>query len=60
MMRSRWKLTMGILGVGLVLTTGAMAQDNPFLSLKEVPVPVPTAAIIPVDPNAPPNSNQWC
>src|SRR5712691_11553898 len=57
MMRSRWKLTMGILGVGLVLTTGAMAQDNPFLSFKEVPLPVPTAAIIPVDPNAPPNSN---
>jgi hypothetical protein len=34
-----------------------MAQDNPFLSLKEVPVPVPKAAIIPVDPNAPADSN---
>src|SRR5712692_8315010 len=57
MMRSRRKLTMGDLGVGLVLTTGAMAQENAFLSLKEGPVPVPTAALIPVDPNVPPDSN---
>ena len=56
-MRLHWTLTTGVLGLALAFRTGALAQDNPFVSLKEVPVPVPTAAIITVDPNAPPDSN---
>jgi len=56
-MRLRWTLTTGVLCLELAFRIGAMAQENPFLSLKEVPVPVPMAAIIPVDPNAPADSN---
>jgi len=56
-MRLHWTLTTVVLCLALVFRTGAMAQDNSFLSLKEVPVPVPTAAIIPVDVTRFPESN---
>jgi cytochrome c peroxidase len=46
------KSTPLILALGLVLATSASAQDNPFLSLKEVPRPIPTAAIIADPPGA--------
>lgn len=41
------KYTASIVGSGLMFATGAFAQDNRFLSLKEVPIPVPRAAVIP-------------
>lgn len=39
--------TASLIGSGLIFATGAFAQDNRFLSLKEVPIPVPRAAVIP-------------
>ena len=51
-MRSRKKSAALILGLGSVFAVAAIAQETPLLSLKEVPVPVPTAVVIPVDPNA--------
>ena len=47
-MKSEWKLTVSLLGWVLVLTPRVLAQDNPYFSLKQVPVGDPTAAIIPV------------
>jgi len=41
------KYTALIIGSGLIFASGAFAQDNRFLSLKEVPVPVPRAVVIP-------------
>ena len=51
-MKSRWKLTALVLGLGPAFTIGAIAQENSFLSLKEVPVPIPMAVIIPVEKDA--------
>jgi cytochrome c peroxidase len=46
-MRSRLRLTLLAVGFGLLCPAGAMAQGGfGALSLKEVPVPVPTAAVI--------------
>ncbi|MBV8616397.1 MAG: hypothetical protein JOY66_21865, partial [Acetobacteraceae bacterium] len=46
-MKVRWVFAGLILGFGLVFSIGTMAQtETSALSLKEVPVPKPTAAII--------------
>ena len=45
-MRSTLKLATLAIGLGPALIIGSIAQENAFLSLKEVPIPVPTAAII--------------
>ena len=41
------KYASSIIGSGLLVATGALAQENHFLSLKEVPVPVPRAVVVP-------------
>src|ERR1700730_14717285 len=54
-MSPKWQLTTLVFGLGLVFTSGARTQENAFLSLKEVPVPVPTAAVIAESPGVPGN-----
>src|SRR5262249_45306273 len=50
-------LTILTLCAGGALGTGVTAQEPTFLSLKEVPVPVPMAAATQVNPTAPADSN---
>jgi hypothetical protein len=52
-MNSRRKLTAVVLGLGLISSTRLIAQENQSLSLKDVPVGIPTAAIVPA--GTPPN-----
>jgi cytochrome c peroxidase len=47
-----FKFTMLVFGLGLIFATNGGAQDNPYLSLKEVPRPLATAAIIPEVPGS--------
>ncbi|MHC1745005.1 MAG: cytochrome c peroxidase [Syntrophobacteraceae bacterium] len=47
-MKSRLRLTLSGLGLGLLGAAAAMAQEGiPFVSLREVPVPVPMAVVVP-------------
>jgi cytochrome c peroxidase len=52
-MNSWRKLTAVVLGLGLISSTRLIAQENQSLSLKDVPVGIPTAAIVPA--GTPPN-----
>jgi cytochrome c peroxidase len=54
-MTSRRNLAVLVLGVGLVSTIGIMAQENHGLSLKDIPIGEPTAAV--VDGGTPLNQN---
>ena len=54
-MRPGWTLAMLAFGLELVVLTGSRAQETTALSLKEVPIPEPAAAIIPERPNNPGN-----
>lgn len=56
-MRSSHRLTPLILALGLVPTTWLAAQENPSLSLADVPVGIPTAAIVAAGPPPPPNTS---
>ncbi|MEA3172702.1 MAG: hypothetical protein QOF42_113 [Gammaproteobacteria bacterium] len=47
-MEPNWKLTVAVLGWGLAFTPPGTAQDNPYVSLRDVPIGEPTAAVIPV------------
>jgi cytochrome c peroxidase len=51
-----WKSATLAIGLGLSLATATSAQDNSFLSLKEIPRPVPTAVIVPENPENPTSS----
>ena len=45
-MRS-WKLPLLLLGCGMASLAPVIGQENQSLSLKDIPVGIPTAAIIP-------------
>ena len=53
-MRASWTSAMLVVGLWLAFATAASTQENTALSLKDVPVGIPTAAIIPAGP--PPDS----
>ena len=46
-MRAKWTSTILVGGLWLACATAASTQENTALSLKDVPVGIPTAAIIP-------------
>ena len=52
-MTSTRKLAALAVGLGLSSATNLHAQENQALSLKDIPIGVPTAAIIPATPAAP-------
>jgi cytochrome c peroxidase len=55
-MRAKWTSTILVGGLWLACATAASTQENTALSLKDVPVGIPTAAIIPAGPPPDPNT----
>ena len=55
-MRSMRKLTALVAGLGLLSMPGGFAQEKDYLSLKDVPTGMPTAAIIPAGEPPPPGA----
>jgi cytochrome c peroxidase len=55
-MRSMRKLTALVAGLGLLSMPGGFAQEKDYLSLKDVPMGTPTAAIIPAGEPPPPGT----
>jgi len=56
-MKLTWTLAIPVLCLDLAFRPGVVAQEPTLLSLSDVPIPVPMAAVIPVAPNAPADSN---